>query len=114
MMFQPVSTSGSKRRTRSQKACSAARSVKHRTACGGIGRSLPSTMSTSSIPGAYSEIASRRSFLPWVSMSKDRTRGSILTSAGRSAGLSNTRSMPLPATPSPLISQPPLIPRSIR
>ena len=71
-------------------------------------------MSTSSMPGAYSEIASRRSPLPSVSMSNDSTRGSTFTSAGPQRGLSNTQVMPSPAIASPSISQPPLMPRSIR
>jgi hypothetical protein len=40
-------------------------------------------------------------------MSNDSTRGSILTSAGSSAGLSNTQVTPVPGVASPSISQPP-------
>ncbi len=90
MVFQPVITSGSNVRTRLQNASSAARSSMQRVAFSGIGRSLPSTMSTSSRPGAYSEIASRRSPFASVSMSNDSTRGSTSTCAGRMTGLSNT------------------------
>ena len=52
--------------------CSAARSSSQRVARSGMGRSLPSTIRTSSMPGANSEIASRRSPFASVSMSNDK------------------------------------------
>jgi hypothetical protein len=113
-VFQPVSTSASNSRTRAQNASSAAYSFTQRVALSGIGRSPLSTISTSSNPGAYTEIASRRSPFESVSMSNDRTRGSTVTSAGRSTGLSKIHVTPLPALGAPSISQPPLMSRSMR
>jgi len=61
------------------------------------------------------EIASKRSPLASVSISKDSTRGSTITSADRTVGLSKIQAIPpVPATASPSIWQPPLMPRSIR
>ena len=102
-------------RTRAQNASSAAysfdaarRALRHRPRTAGRRSALRRGR------GAYSEIASRRSPSESVSMSNDSTRGSTVTSAGRSIGLSKIHVTPLPAVASPSISQPPLMPRSIR
>ena len=96
-MFQPVSTSRSSSRTRAQNASSAAYSLTQRVAFSGIGRWPLSTIKTSSSPGAYIEIASKRSPFESVSMSNASTRGATVTSAGRSTGLSKIHVTPWPA-----------------
>ena len=79
-----------------KRASSAAFSSAQRTARSGIGRFAGSTISTSSSPRAYSEIASSLRPVGSVSMSNDSTRGSISTRAGCSVGLSKSQAMRSP------------------
>ena len=122
MMFQPVTTSGSRARMRRPRAASNSASLAHGVAAAGQAaraRSSGHHSSTSRAPQPHNATDSSRSSGP-VSMSSDSVVSAGVHCAGRSAGSSNsTVAEGAPSHPgrgrgSPSISSALRMPRSIR
>ena len=93
MMFQPVTTSGSRARTRRHRVASRSASLAHGTAAAGqAARAAASghSSSTSRVPYPHSATDSRRCASGSVSMSSDSVVSRGVQRAGSTSGSSNT------------------------
>ena len=114
MTFQPVSTSGSNNRTKSQKRRMTSPSSRHGVQSAGEVKPAGSNTSTSSPPQPCREIANSRSALGSVSMSNESTRSVGTNSPGVTRALSKVHCPLVPRAAAPDMRQAPLTLRSIR